>query len=155
MKVGLFRASNGKDLGIFAGWIGGILLIGGGLWFFTQSARTGILQERVNQALADAGYSQYLEAAIPREELPKRSIPLGNWYTLRNSKSHALVFSMMADGILFPCVAVVSASGKVDEIIPLNSHSEQILQQLSQGIIQTYIRRIEMDVLGRLQEGNK
>lgn len=158
MKVGIFGAHgahNGKDLGIFAGWIGGILLIGGGLWFVTQPARTEILQETVNRVLADAGSSQYLEAPIPRGELPKRNIPLGTWYTLRNSTSRAVVFSLMSDGIFLPCMAVVSASGTVDEIIPLNSHAEQTFLQLPQGVVKTYIRRIEMVARGRLQEGNR
>jgi hypothetical protein len=153
MKLGIFEDINGKDLGIFAGWIGGILLIGGGLWFFTQSVRREMLQEQVNRVLADAGYSQYLEGSLPGTALPTRGIPLGTWYTLSNSGSRALVFSIMADGVLFPCVAVVSPLGKVDEIIPLNSYSEQTLKQLPQGIIKTYIRRIEAEEGERNQEG--
>jgi hypothetical protein len=146
MKADLFKDTNPKELGVFTAWIVGLLLIGGFLWFFTQPIRIRLLQGNVNILLAATGHTQYLEDPVPRSKLPKRRIPLGTWYTVRNSNNRALVFAMMSEGIRFPCVAMVSDEGKVNEIIPLNTRVEQTVKRLPQGIITTYIRRIEMDL---------
>jgi hypothetical protein len=132
-----------KDLGIFIGWIVGILLLGGVLWFFTQSVRTGILLTHVNQALVSIGDSRQLDEAVTASGFRKSMFPLGTWYTLKYSENRALVFSIMTDGILLPCVAVVSASGTVDAVIPLTSYSKQIVQQLAPERIKIYRQRIE------------
>ncbi|MDR2535591.1 MAG: hypothetical protein LBD29_06115 [Treponema sp.] len=146
MKIALLGETNGKGLGIFTAWILGLLAVSGALWFFTQPIRIRLLQGNVNSILAAMGYTQYLETPVPRIELPKGRVPLGTWYTLKDSKRRALVFAMMSEGIRFPCVAIVSDKGKVDEIIPLNTYVAQTLKRLPKGIIAAYIRRIEGDL---------
>ncbi|MDR3115416.1 MAG: hypothetical protein LBU25_07845 [Treponema sp.] len=133
------------ERGISIGWIAGILLLGGGMWFFTQSLRTALLLQTVNQVLETVQDSRRLEGLIPWHVSWGR-FPWGNWYTLADSEDRVLVFSLMSNGIFIPCMAVVSAgTGKVvgDTILPLTSHPEQTLKQIPRGLIKTYIRRIE------------
>jgi hypothetical protein len=141
-----FKTQDGlKVRGLFIGWIAGILMAGGGVWFFTQSMRSTILLQTVNQVLETVQDSRRLEGRIPHTVSWGR-IPWGTWYTLADSEDRALVFSMLNQGIFIPCMAVVSAStGKVvdDKIFPLTSQPEQTLKQIPQGIIKSYIRRIE------------
>ncbi|MDR3341732.1 MAG: hypothetical protein LBT14_02900 [Treponema sp.] len=134
-----------KDIGILIGWIAGIILLGGALWFFTQSIRTEVLWRGVTMVWKED--FRRLDAPIPRHGLPGKTSLLGSWYTMVNSESRVLVFSIMADGIPAPCIAVVSPAGRVDtqNIIPVNSYSKQILEHLPRGIIKTYIRRIEAE----------
>ena len=134
-----------RERGIYIGWLAGILLVGGGIWFFTQSLRTTLLLRTVNQVLETAQDSRRLEGPIPRH-ISWGRLPWGNWYTLAGSEDRVLVFSLMSNGIFIPCMAVVSAgTGKVvdDTILPLTSHPEQTLKQIPRGLIKTYIRRIE------------
>ncbi|MDR2394227.1 MAG: hypothetical protein LBD93_08760 [Treponema sp.] len=134
-----------KERGIYIGWIVGILLLGGGLWFFTQSLRTTLLRQTVNQVLEKVQDSRRLDGLIPQPPSWGR-IPWGNWYTLTGSKDRVLVFSLMSNGTFIPCMAVVSsATGKVvdDTILPLTSHPEQTLKQIPRGLIKIYIQRIE------------
>ncbi|MHB9291522.1 hypothetical protein Holit_00599 [Hollandina sp. SP2] len=134
-----------KERGIYIGWIAGILLVGGGLWFFTQSLRTTLLLQTVNQVLETVQDPRRLEGLIPGQASWGR-LPWGNWYTLVDSEDRVLVFSLMSNGIFIPCMAVVSSgTGKVveDTILPLTSHPEQTLKQIPRGLIKTYIRRIE------------
>jgi hypothetical protein len=79
--------------------------------------------------------------AVPR---PSGSAgPLGVWYTLVNTGDVFFVFPVMRGGILVLCGAQVSSEGKVVEILPLSDHAKQVFKDIPEGIIQTYIRRIE------------
>ncbi|MDR1031306.1 MAG: hypothetical protein LBL76_10610 [Treponema sp.] len=134
-----------KARGLFIGWIAGILVAGGGVWFYTQPLRSTILLQTVNQVLESIQDSRRLEELIPHPVSWGR-IPWGSWYTLVDSEDRAVVFSVMNQGIFIPCMAVVSAStGKVvdDTILPLTKQPEQTLKQIPRGIITSYIRRIE------------
>ncbi|MDR1956393.1 MAG: hypothetical protein LBQ30_06015 [Treponema sp.] len=138
-----------KHTGLYIGWIAGILLIGGLLWFFTQSLRTTLLLQTVNRVLATAQDSRRLERFIPQSGRWGR-IPWGSWYTLKDSADQALVFSVMSEGMFLPCMAVVStATGKVidHKLVPLTSHAEQTLKHIPRGVINAYIGRIESPAL--------
>jgi hypothetical protein len=137
-----------RDKVIFAGWIGGLLLAGGLLWFFTQPIRVRITGESVNKILSSREDPRRLGNPLPRGEIHRNLIPLGTWYALentagRNSASRALVFSLAAGDSQIPCVAMVSADGLVQELIPLGDPGERMLRRLNGGILRTYIRRIE------------
>ncbi|MDR2632686.1 MAG: hypothetical protein LBC51_03570 [Treponema sp.] len=134
-----------KERCFFMAWILGILLVGWGLWFFTQSQRTRVLRQTVNQVLETAQDSRRLDDLI-QQPLSWGHIPWGNWYTLTGSQDRVLVFSLMSNGIFIPCMAVVSSgTGKVVDgtILPLTSHPEQTLKQIPPGLINIYIQRIE------------
>jgi hypothetical protein len=146
MKAKLLEDRNAYDIGVFAVWVAGLLLIGGVLWYVAQPIRIGLLQKNVNTLLAGMGRSQRMEHPIPLGEQVKRRVPVGTWYALENAPGRAVVFALMSDGLRLPCVALVSQDGRVDEIIPLTPHVEQTVKRLPQGILRAYIRRIERDV---------
>jgi hypothetical protein len=134
-----------KDLSIFAGWIGGLLLIGGLCWFLSAPVRGQLLMKAVNRVVARDGDPRRLDAPIPLPDLKPEAVRMGTWYTMAFSGegSRAVVFTLIAEGRFFPCLAELNREGRVEEIIPLSGHGESIFGRLSPGNIQIYIRRIE------------
>jgi hypothetical protein len=132
-----------RDKAVLAGWIGGLLLLGALLWLATQPLRLKYTGEAVNGSLSSRGDPRRLGAAIPRKEIPRNLIPLGTWYALEDSPGRALVFSLMAEGVQIPCVAIISPGGKVEELIPLNRRGKQMFNRMPGGVIRAYIKRIE------------
>jgi hypothetical protein len=138
------RLSSGlKDTGFLMGWILGLVLIGGLLWFFTQPLRTRLIIRSVNRVLASSNEPRRLDAAVSSWGLSGRRSQLGSWYTLEKDDGRAVVFPMMSDGIPAPFIAILSPGGTVDVLLPLSLNSARILPRLSRGTIETYIRRIE------------
>jgi hypothetical protein len=135
-----------KDVSIFIGWIGGLLLIGGLCWFLSMPVRNRLLMRAVNQVLTRSGDSRRLDAVTPPSELTPGALRAGTWYNLafsRTGGSRAVVFTLVAEGLFFPCAAELNREGRVEEIIPLSRHGEAALRRLSPGSIQIYVRRIE------------
>jgi hypothetical protein len=134
-----------KDASIFMGWIGGLLLIGGLCWFLSTPLRSRLLMKAVNRVLVRTGDSRRLDAPIPLSELGPKALRMGTWYGIAFSRegSRAVVFTFIAEGRFFPCVAEVNREGSVKEIVPLSRHGEAIFKGLSPGSLQIYIRRIE------------
>jgi hypothetical protein len=133
-----------KDLSIFIGWIGGILLIGGLCWFLSAPLRAGRLMRSVNQVFIRAGDPRRLAALIPASELTPEALRMGTWYSMVSGNgSRAVVFTLAAEGRFFPCVAELNPEGRVEELIPLSTGGEQTFGRLSPGSVQIYIRRIE------------
>jgi hypothetical protein len=143
VKDRLFRM---KDRFILGGWILGILLIGGLLWGLTQSSRLIALRNSINRALIDREEPRRLHLPVSGEGTGPGI--RGHWFSMFGEESRALVFSIMAEGTLLPCAAIVSPEGRVEKIIPLTISSEKGLARLSPGIVQTYIRRLEGSLSG-------
>jgi hypothetical protein len=146
LSPGTLRIPRLRDLAILAGWIGGLLLIGGLCWFLSAPLRTQRLMKSVNQVLALAGDPRRLDAVIPHSELSSEALRIGTWYTMAFSHegSRAVVFTLIAEGRFFPCAAEINPAGRVEEIIPLSGErGEGKRQALSPGSLQIYIRRIE------------
>jgi hypothetical protein len=142
-KTGAPVFSGIKDWAVFFGWIGGLILVGGIIWSLTQPVRTRALLRSVNRVLSLGEDPRRLEAPLSVPRLSGRADPLGCWYTLEKSGDAFFVFPIMRDGILVLCGAQVSPEGKVAEVIPLSDHAKQVFNDISGGVIQTYIRRIE------------
>ncbi|WP_010261411.1 hypothetical protein [Treponema primitia] len=136
-----------KGLGIFLGWIAGLFLIAGLTWFLTRPVRTRIIIRNINSTLRNMEEGRQLEApftadkSIPRWKAGKAA-QLGSWYSLYNSAEKAVVFSIMAEGLLAPYVIFVSPWGEMGQPIPLGAHSAQILDRLPQGVLHAYINRL-------------
>ena len=130
---------------IFTGWIGGLLLMASLCWFFTQPVRGRFLQRAVNRVLEQSGDPRRLGS--PLVLAAPDSIMMGAYFTVANTgdteAARACVFTFIAEGSFFPCAVLLSSEGKVLEFLPLNSHGERILRQISPGILEFYARRIE------------
>jgi hypothetical protein len=133
-----------KDLSIFIGWIGGLLLIGGLCWFLSAPLRAGRLLRSVNRVFIRSGDTRRLGEAIPSSELTPEALRIGTWYNMVSGNGRrAVVFTLAAEGRFFPCAAEINAEGGVEEIIPLSAGGEKTFSRLSPGSVQIYIRRIE------------
>jgi hypothetical protein len=137
-----------KQTGIFLGWILGLFLIGGLTWFFTQPMRTKGIIRNINSSLRSNEETRQLggvlvpDKAIPRPRAGKAA-QLGTWYTLVNSVDRAVVFSFLSGGMMAPCVVFFSPTGEMSAPIPLGVHSVRVLERLPQGVLQTYMERLQ------------
>jgi len=138
-----------KDAAILAGWIAGLVLIAGLLWFFTQPLRSRILMNAVNQVLEQSRDPRRLGAQVSSGALNYGVSRLGAWYTITEAQgrnhagSRVFIFAFIGEGTFFPCAAVVAPDGRVREFIPLNNHGERMLRRISPEILRLYSRRIE------------
>ena len=139
-----------KNTAILVGWITGLVLIAGLVWFFTQPVRNRFLSKAVNQVLEQSGDPRRLGAPVTSGAIKAGVSKIGSWYTLTENNvrqagetGRVVIFTFICEGTFFPCAAVVSPGGKVEEIIPLNNHGERMLKRISPEILKLYIRRIE------------
>ena len=133
-----------KDKAIFAGWIGGLLLLAGFSWFLSQPSRNLFLQRAVNRSLEHSGESRRLEGPLPSAEGAK----MGSYFSLAGpsrlgNPGRVFVFTFVAEGLFFPCAAIIGADGRVEELIALNNQGKIVIERASQGVLNLYIRRIE------------
>jgi hypothetical protein len=132
-----------KDAGICLAWIAGLLLVGVLSWFLTRDIRADTLMRAVNRVLMTSeDPRRFGDPLLPAEIAPGKA-RLGSWYRLVDSDGLGLIFSVMHDGISASCAAVISGQGKVEALIPLNSHGSRVLERLPPGVLRAYIRRIE------------
>ena len=135
-----------KDRAILAGWIGGLLLIAGLSWFLTQAPRNHFLQRSVNRVLEQSGDSRRLGEPIPAAD--QNGSRMGVYFTIDGSSvldrsGKAFIFTFIAEGTFFPCIAIIGADGRVREIIAINNYGKKILERVSPQIVNLYTRRIE------------
>jgi hypothetical protein len=136
------------DRTIRAAWIAGLLLVGWSLWFFTGSARANSLKHQVNLILGSRGEDFRLAAPLRRGW---RGIPLGTEFSLESPAAGSagkgirsfLVFPLVSGGTALSCGALIDSQGRVERLIPLGAHGEQVFERVPRGILDVYIRRIE------------
>ena len=144
--VFLKDATTFKDSMIILAWIASICLIAGICWFTTQPLRNRLMVRAVNRVLVQSGNSRRLLEPSSGER--RGSLLTGTWFTMTDEtpvRKRVLVFSFIGEGTFFPCAAVMTQDGRVEELIPLNSHGEKVLRRISPGIIKIYINRIEAE----------
>jgi len=142
-----------KDRAILVGWIAGLTLVAALLWSFSFPLRSTCLMRSTNKVLIAMDDSRHLAAPLPHPVTGP--VPLGCWYSLYESDSLFLVFSIMQGGILVPCGAEISEGGEVVEIIPLGNHARQVMDQIPPNLIQIYIRRIESAAADTSRRGRR
>lgn len=130
-----------RDKAILFGWIAGLLLLISLLWIFTTPLQAHYLLRTVNNVLINNNDTRRLLEYLPNRQ--GKADLLGYWFSLNNSADKMFVFSVFQDGILIPLGAIVTANGKVSEVIPLSVHATQIFKNLPKSILQIYINRIE------------
>jgi hypothetical protein len=132
-----------KDWGLFAAWIGGLVLIGILLWALTGSLRSQIMAASANKVLDRSGIPYRLDRAISALGKPGRAMQLGSWFTLENTGGRAVVFPLIAGPNTAAAMALLSPEGKVELLVPLGTGSAQLFETLPAGTVQIYIRRAE------------
>jgi len=129
-----------KDKAICLGWIMGLLIIISVLWIATQPAQANYLLRSINNVFIAAGDSRRLVSYTPKTG--GKAQLMGYWFSM-NSADRMFVFAGFQDGILVPIGAVVSANGKVSDIVPLSAHAVQVFDAFPASIMRMYINRIE------------
>ena len=149
-----------KETSLLLGWIAALILMAGLCWIFIQPVMSRSLLKAVNRVLEKSGDTRRLGEPLPSAFSSGRPgfFGISGWYTMGevplrqagnsgrlnvSNESRALIFTFIGEGTFFPCAAVVAPGGKVQEFIPLSSHGEKIMKQLSPGILSIYARRIE------------
>jgi hypothetical protein len=140
-------SENLKEAGVFLGWLAALFLVPGLIWVLSGPVRTRIIVRNINSSLRASQELRQLEAPFADKSIPRlkaaKAAQLGTWYSLNSSEDRAVVFSIMADGILAPCVLFVSPRGELGPPIPLGPHSARVLERLPREVLQTYITRLK------------
>ncbi|MDR0450414.1 MAG: hypothetical protein LBH26_04030 [Treponema sp.] len=132
-----------KDTAILGGWIGGLVLTGALLWILTGSVRDFRLIQAANHSLAARKESVRLSEPLPRQFSGREA--LGRRFSLTDSAGTMLIFPLLNEGAALPVGALLDSQGKVDRLIPLGNHGQQVFDRIPPGILKIYIRRIEAD----------
>lgn len=132
-----------KEWGLFAAWIGGLVLTGILLWALTGSLRSQIIITSVNKVLDRSDIPYRLYKTIGALGKPGRAMQLGSWFTLRDTGGRAVVFPLMAGPNAAAVMALLSPEGKVESLVPLSTNAVQIFECLPAGAVRLYIRRAE------------
>ena len=128
-----------KEIMIILGWIIGLVIIAGLFWFFTQPVRSRFLINAVNQVLEQSGDHRRVLEPISRGS--SRSHGLGRWYYF-SDETRVYIFTFVGEGTFFPCAAVRTAEGRIEEFIPLSRHGQKMFVRISPEILNIYSRRI-------------
>jgi hypothetical protein len=132
-----------RRMGILAGWLAGLTLVGVLLWAFTQPVRNRALLNSANRVLAAKGEKTRLETPLSSWGMPGRAAQSGTWFTTVNSEEWAVILTVVSDGVFSPFLALVSQDGKAGPLIPLSVHGEAVFQRIPWGQLRIYVRRIE------------
>jgi hypothetical protein len=136
-----------RSLLISLAWIGGVLLTGWCLWFFTQSYRSRLLAEAVNRVLEQNGEPRRLEVPLSSGG----PALLGSWFTVSGDPSvpadavggRAFVFTVIRGGVSAACVALTDSSGGIKRILPLSGNAAQVTEELPLPLYRFYEERIK------------
>jgi hypothetical protein len=131
-----------KDRLILLGWIAGLLLAASLAWSLSFPYRSALLMRSVNKTLEAAEDKRIIFNPLPRRFT--NPALMGFWYRVYESDSLFFVFVIMNEGILVPCGVEINGEGKAVDLVPLGSHARQIIGRIPQGVIQVYLRRIEL-----------
>ena len=129
-----------KDRSILTGWILGLILVAGLTWNLTLPARSRAIQRAVNQVLEQNGDLRRLNEHLSPSEI--NGLRTGSYFSL-NDTDIAYVFTFIAEGSVFPCMAVIGDNGSVLEFISLSAQGERILEKISPQILALYTGRID------------
>lgn len=135
-----------RDMLLCLAWMGAVCIIGGLVWFFTQSYRTRLLIESATKTLSRN--SIYLLIEEPPFFSGNPSME-GQWFTLNNSSDLIYVFNLIHGGNTAACAALTGKDGGVIAIYPLGSNSNQIIEELPPPVYRFYVNRIEQSAQRR------
>ncbi|MDR2342974.1 MAG: hypothetical protein LBD86_00400 [Spirochaetaceae bacterium] len=131
-----------NETSIFAIWMVMLMLTGILLWGFTIDLRNDIMVKTVNKILDDAGEKRKVVAAISTWHIPGSVTQFGTWYTM-TGQENAVIFSIIAEGIFSPCLAIINGDGRLDSLIPLTVNADRLISRINPGYLRVWIDRIE------------
>jgi len=133
-----------KEAAILLGWIAALIIIAGLCWSLTEPVRNRMLLNAVNRVLEQYGDSRRLDDPISPPEYggTSGSFTLGYWFNMTDN-TKVFIFGFNGGGTFFPCAAIMSPDGKVQEFIPLNNYGKRTIETLPLGILKINARRIE------------
>jgi hypothetical protein len=136
-----------KEMMILLGWITALLIVANACWVTTLPTRDYFLIKAVNRVFERSGDPRRLkEASSGSTGGASGSFLMGSWYAMTEAQGKGkgvFIFVFIGEGTFFPCAAVMTEEGKVEEFIPLNKQGERMMKLISPGILKIYARRIE------------
>jgi hypothetical protein len=132
-----------KEWGVFAAWIGALLLVGTLAWALTGPVRSRVLIRQANRSLVRQDSIIRLDAPLSTLTVPGRISQIGFWFTLLDSEKHGVVFSIMSGSFNAVVLGIVDVSGRVEELIPLSANARSQFSAIPVGTMNLYLRRIE------------
>jgi hypothetical protein len=131
-----------KDTLLCTGWIVGILLFGGLLWYLTQDVRENRMIRMINAVLIDNNDARRVLSALPNNEKSKNH---NNYqrFTFVASSDTAVVMTMYDNTIPSVYAAFVNPDGKIQDILPLDNHSAQAMERIEKTKLDEYKMRLE------------
>lgn len=131
-----------RELGLFAAWIGVLLLIGGLALFFSAPLRSRRLTAEVDSFLAESKDGRRLAAAEPTWGSSGRA-SLGTLrYSVQKSDAVAVLVPHTLHGLGAFFLYLLSPEGGVEGPIPLSDHSRRVLERMPAGLLRIYRERV-------------
>jgi hypothetical protein len=123
-------------------WIASVILVGGLLWLFTQTVRSGALIRAANRIIARSGETRRLQAPVGR------AAGLGTWFSMvevpggEAAEGSVLVFTLFAGARTAACAAFVDGRGGFEKFVPLGDYAAQVMNDLPETVYAVYRERV-------------
>jgi hypothetical protein len=121
-----------KDPLIAGGWIVGILIIGGLLWYFTQDFRENRMLRTINAVLIQNNDKRRLQSALDDQR-----------FSVVSSNGTAVLMTVYNNSIPSVYAVFLDEEGAMNDILPLDNHSAQALERLEKVQLDMYIQDAE------------
>ncbi len=128
---------------ILAAWILGILVLGGLLWFLTQDFRDNRMVRTVNALLIHNNDKRRLVSRLPNDS--EQGTPFRNYqrFSVWDSSDTAVIITLYDNAVPSVCAAFIDSNGNVIDMLPLNSHSAQVMARMEKKQLDIYKTHIE------------
>ncbi len=128
---------------ILAAWIVGILVLGGLLWFFTQNFRDNRMLRAVNAVLMNNNDKRRLVSRLTDGSEKRTSFQNYQRFSVWDSSETAVIITLYDNAIPSVCAVFIDSNGKVIDMLPLNSHSVQVMARMEKRQLNMYKMHIE------------
>ncbi len=138
-----------KDMMIFAGWILGILVFGGLLWYLTQDFRDHRMVRTINAVLIQNNDRRRVLSVLSDQLTSGRTFQHYERFSVVGSAGIAVVITMYDNAVPAVCAVFVNSDGTVQDFVPLDDHSAQIwgrLEKTKRDVYTIYIEENERHI---------
>jgi hypothetical protein len=123
-------------------WCGIFSLILLLVFLLSTDARTVLMENEVNKVLEQKGDSKRLGDPIAPWQMDGSAMQLGSWWTVSGSKTIAVAFPVIRDGIFTSFLALIGTNGTI-ELIPLTKNAAALYERLAPSTIDFYTGRLQ------------